>query len=324
MFETCDVGCDLCQSRDSVFVFEAKDRLYGCEGSFTYVKCRECGLVYMNPRICGEDIGSFYPEDYAPHRSKEKRSDKCPNSLSGRWKNARPVKSVKNFRKRFLGVPATLACVRRKLGSESRVLDVGCGGGQFLDRIRSETGCHVDGVDISEAAVAVAHQQYGIDIFNGPLTDAPFPADSFDVITAWSYLEHVLNPSEVLQKMRSLLKPDGQCVIAVPNIDSFNARIFKDKWYHLDCPRHLQLYSPETVRKLLDKAGLVVTRIVYGKTPWGLFPSLRYCFGDNSMPLKQRKRPRHASLLKRLFLPWTILVGLLKQSDIIIVYARIK
>ncbi len=316
------VICDLCQSDDADVLFNAKDRLYGTEGVFIYVRCRNCGLVYMNPRISAEDIVKSYPDDYSPYRSKEERLHKNKSSLTIWWKSNRIVTSFKNARKLLLGRAEIIRSVYKKLNSQSQVLDVGCGSGKFLNRIQSETGCHVDGVDISKLAVETAAHKYSLEIFNGPVTEAPFPPNSFDIITAWWYLEHVPNPSEVLQKMCSLLKYDGWCIIGIPNIDSFNGRIFKDKWYHLDCPRHLHIYSPNTISRLLDKAGFVVTRMVFGKTPWGLFRSLRYYFGDDSIPMKQRKRPRHASLLKRLLLPLTILLALLKQSDIMVIYAK--
>lgn len=190
--------------------------------------------------------------------------------------------------------------------------------------MRGMTGCSVDGVDTSKAAAKTAKENYKIDIFVGTLLECPFSDDYFDVITAWWYLEHVPNPSQVLREMSSLLKQDGYCVIGVPNIDSFNARTFKDRWYHLDCPRHLHIYSPDTIARLLDDADLEIIKIVFDKTPWGLFRSLRYYFGDDNVPLKHRKRLRGSSLLKRLLLPWTILLALLKQSDIMVVYVRKK
>ena len=124
--------------------------------------------------------------------------------------------------------------------------------------------------------------------------------------------------------MASMLKQDGHCVIGIPNIDSFNARTFGNKWYHLDCPRHLHIYSPDTIAKLLDKTGFDVRSIFFHKAPWGLFHSIRLRFGNDEVPLKNRKRLMCSSMLKRILLPWTILLALLKKADIIVVHARRK
>lgn len=302
-----DVACDLCGSSEADFLFEGKDRLYGCEGVFTYVQCKKCGLVYMNPQISPDDIGKFYPPTYGPH---EQKSEKRQHNLS-------VVKS------KLKKIPfAVLIC--DKLTQQSRLLDVGCGNADFLNKVSNVTKCQVHGIDISKAAAKAAKENYEIDIYTGTILESPFPCNYFDVITAWWYLEHVSNPSEVLRKMSSLLKKDGYCIIGVPNIDSFNARIFKAKWYHLDCPRHLYIYSPDTITKLLDKTGFFVTSIVFDKTSKGLFNSLRYRFGNENIPLKNRKRFSFSSLLKRFLLPWTILLALLKQSDNMVVCSRRK
>ncbi len=324
MIKTYDVKCDLCQSDDAEVLVRGGDRLYGGDDVFTYVKCKNCGLVYMNPCVCPEETAKLYPENYAPHQRKNAGGDKCKNSLGARLKRTSVLAGLQNMRKTFLDSTRIASRVLKNLNAESRVRDVGCGGGEFLNRIKSRTGCEVCGVDISPEAAIAAGESYGMDIFTGTITEASFAEGWFDVITSWWCLEHVPNPSETVRKMASLLKDDGWCVIGVPNIDSFNARVFGDKWYHLDCPRHLHIYSPATVGRLLDKAGLEVVRTVYGKTPWGLSRSLRYYFGDDAVPLKQRKRPRGFSMLKRILLPFTIILALLKQSDIMVVYARKK
>lgn len=302
-----DVPCNLCGSTERNFLFDAKDRLHGYEGTFTYVRCRECGLVYMNPRLSADDIGQFYPSDYGPHQNKAEKRQRNPRVLKSKLKKDRFI-----------------APIYGKLTKQSRLLDVGCGNADFLSKIKTATKCHADGIDISKAAARTAKENHGLDIFTGRITESPFPDGYFDIITSWWHLEHVTNPSEVLQKIYDLLKLDGCCVIGIPNIDSFNAKMFKDRWYHLDCPRHLYIYSPDTITKLLEKTGFVVTKIVFDKSPWDLFPSLRYYFGDDNIPLKYRKKLRGSSLLKKLLLPLTVLLALLKQSDIMVVYARKK
>jgi len=304
---TREVVCDLCGGDNRKFLFNARDRLHGFEGTFSYVSCTECGLVYMNPRISSDDIGKFYPPDYGPHQAKLGKRQQNPHILKTELKKK----------------PLSVA-ICDKLRQNNRLLDVGCGNADFLYAIKTMMGCSVYGVDNSKVAAKTAKENYGIDIFTGTILECPFPDDYFDVITAWWYLEHVPNPSEVLRKMSVLLKQDGYCVIGVPNIDSFAARTFKGKWYHLDCPRHLHIYSPDTITRLLDKTGFVVAKKIFDKTPWGLFRSLRYYFGDDNIPLKHRKRLRGSTLLKRLLLPWTILLALLGKSDIMVVYARKK
>jgi len=307
LIEKRDVPCNLCGSTDHSLLLTARDRLYGCDGTFTYVECKECGLVYMNPQVSPGDIGKLYPSTYTPHKQKSETRQQNLHLLKAKLKK-RPFPAV----------------VCDKLTKQSRLLDVGCGNADFLNEVRNVTQCQVYGIDISRAAAEAAKANHGIDMFTGTILQCPFPEGYFDVITSWWYLEHVSNPSEVLRKMAVLLKQDGHCVIGIPNIDSFNARTFGNKWYHLDCPRHLHIYSPDTIAKLLDKAGFDVRSIFFHRAPWGLFHSIRLRFGNDEVPLKNRKRLMCSSMLKRILLPWTILLALLKKADIMVVYARRK
>jgi hypothetical protein len=79
----------------------------------------------------------------------------------------------------------------------------------------------------------------------------PFSEGLFYLITGWRSLEHVSHPNEASQQFSTLLKEIGYCIIAVPNFNSFNAIFFKDNWFHLDAPRHLCIYTPSTLKKLL-------------------------------------------------------------------------
>jgi SAM-dependent methyltransferase len=295
--------CCLCGRDDSELLFRVRDRLHGCEGLFTYVRCPSCGLVYMDPQIATDDLPGLYPADYAPHQP----------SAQKRPRRRSPDAAIR--KKPFV----SQVCAR--LSHDSRLLDVGCGNGAFLDAVRTLAGCAVCGVDISRAAVA-ATQAYGIEVFAGTLPEAPFADESFDAITAWWYLEHVPNPLDVLVKIRHLLRPDGRCILGVPNVASWNARVFRDRWFHLDCPRHLYLYSPVTISRLLEKAGFVVEGIAFDPGTLGLVQSLRYRFGPDTSPLSRRPNPPGLRLLRTVARPWTRLLAWLKQSDLIVVCAR--
>lgn len=318
MIRTQKVPCNLCSSTESSFLFDARDRLHGIADIFTYVRCRECGLVYMNPQVVPEDTEKLYPADYAPHSKKAKGIGSRITSL---YNHISKIPIIGYSPKQLMNVKIA-GNIYRSLNQQSRILDVGCGAGAFLNSLRTDKGCEVYGVDISEAAVKEAKSSFGLDIFKGTITEATFPEAHFDIITAWWYLEHISDPQTTIAKISSFLKQNGHCIIGVPNYESFNARHFKDKWYHLDCPRHLCIWTPRAITRLLENHGLAVSKIIYDKTPWGLLGSLQYLlYGDNLNP-KYRNRLRNSFLLWVLFLPWTILMSLLKKSDIIVVYAR--
>jgi SAM-dependent methyltransferase len=296
--ETREVACPLCGADRPRRLFEASDRLHGTPGTYTYVRCEACGLTYMNPQVYG-DLLPLYPYEYAPHQPPRERGRR------GRVASlVRGLPGLGRLAREALSVTMVDDWVAAELSPESRWLDVGCGNGAFLRKVREDVGCTVCGVDVAPAAVEVARAG-GLEVHLGTVEDAPYPAGHFDVISGWWFLEHVPNPNEAVAQMASLLKDGGRAILAVPNVSSLNARLFGTRWYHLDCPRHLTLWTPATMRRLCTEHGLAVDRIRYDKSAWGLRGSLRL--------------PRGASPA---VLPWTILMGFLRLSDTIVVYGQ--
>jgi len=101
----------------------------------------------------------------------------------------------------------------------------------------------------------------GLDVATGAFEDVGYPDRFLDVITMYHVLEHLHNPREALSKAYQLLKSGGLLVVAVPNLDSLQARIFRQRWYHLDAPRHLYHFTPRTLEMLLHEAGFKIVEI---------------------------------------------------------------
>jgi SAM-dependent methyltransferase len=135
-----------------------------------------------------------------------------------------------------------------------RVLDVGCGRGVLLQEFRRR-GWEVQGTELSESAASYARQTLTIPVEIGDLETIGFPPNYFDAITLWHVLEHVADPRALLAEIRRILKPDGVLLVAVPNFGSLEARVSKDKWFHLDVPRHVTHFSATTLERALNENG---------------------------------------------------------------------
>jgi len=323
--------CVLCGEMAEEPVFQACDRLYGISGKYAYAKCPRCKLLYLMSKITREDIGKLYPSSYVPHsyhqacqsfKEPDIEQKKVKRSMSLRLIRSSLTKLIReHFINRLKGTRIKRD-VYNRLNSSSRVLDVGCGSGEFLYKLKVEKGCRVFGVDMSEQAVKTANKAFGLKIDQGWLEEMSFPEASFDLITAWWFLEHVPNPKTVLNAMNKLLKEDGDLIIGIPNSNSVNTSVFRDRWYHLDCPRHFNLWTPDTFKEMLALHGLTATRIVYDKTPWGLLGSLQYVFFGNNYTSRFKNMINHNPILYLLFLPWTIIIGLLGKADIMVFYCK--
>jgi len=87
------------------------------------------------------------------------------------------------------------------------------------------------------------------------LEEIEFPDDHFDAVTMWHVLEHVHDPRTVLSEVSRILKPNGILLVGVPNFGGFEARFFRDKWFHLDVPRHVTHLTKPSLKQALSANG---------------------------------------------------------------------
>jgi predicted SAM-dependent methyltransferase len=137
-----------------------------------------------------------------------------------------------------------------------------------------ERGWDSHGIEINERAAANGCLR-GLQISKGTIQDAKFDAKEFDYVRASHSFEHITRPHDTLNEIHRLLKPTGQLLLAVPNVDSLPARLFKRYWWHLCPPVHPFGYSVETLTRLLEQHGFRVTKVVFNSDYVGLLGSLQ-------------------------------------------------
>ena len=152
--------------------------------------------------------------------------------------------------------------------AKGRLLDIGCATGAFLVYMRNhQVNWQLKGVETSPYASQIARTQYNLDVFTGSLEEAKFPDLYFDVVSLWEVLEHLQNPIDTLTEVHRVLKKDGIIVLRVPNGSSFDARLFKQYWEGLDPPRHLFVFTPNTIKEVFKKTGFELLK--WYTTPGG-------------------------------------------------------
>jgi 2-polyprenyl-3-methyl-5-hydroxy-6-metoxy-1,4-benzoquinol methylase len=176
-----------------------------------------------------------------------------------------PIKLLKPFYKLFLQITGLRRAEKkwRKRSDElylgeaipdGRLLDVGCGKGDFLARMRRQ-GWNVEGLEVDPDAVDMARAEHGLTIHLGDLESRAFPGDSFDAITMNHVIEHIHDPVSLIRECRRVLRPGGRLVLVTPNVNSLAHWTFKRDCSHLDPPRHLHLFSKGTLRECAARAG---------------------------------------------------------------------
>jgi len=253
------VACYGCGGSQRTPFRSAQDDLGGKPGTFTFVTCSTCGLVYQCPRIPLERIAAYYDDEYVSHRH---RVDWGPfTRLYERAMSSHDRKKVEIARRHVA------------LGPSAEVLDVGCGAGTFLHRVHEETGARVTGVDFKDLRHLPWYE--AIDARLGLFYEQALGKDRFDLITMWHFLEHDYDPRRSLAHARDLLRPgSGRLVIEVPRLDSTSARLFRGRWPGLQAPQHTVLFDKEQLLRFVREADLEVVEHL----PYGAFPAYFYLF----------------------------------------------
>ena len=209
-------------------------------GDFELRKCRNCELIYVNPRLSNEDLSKLYDEDFY-----FSTGGSCETLAS--W----VIELIQTRRRRRV----------ERYGPPGHLLDIGSGDGSFVHHM-ARHGWSATGIDFSPAAVELSGRfSSGARFLRGSLEDHDFPARGLDLVTLWQVLEHIGEPRQLLRSCHRLLRPGGMFVAAVPNIDGLSSRLTGERWWGLDVPRHQIHYTPVTLRRSLEAAGFRVVHI---------------------------------------------------------------
>lgn len=140
-----------------------------------------------------------------------------------------------------------------------KALEIGCGDGVMLATLRRR-GWDVCGTERTEAMAATAREIYGIKVYVPP--EVPVQGqDSYDLIVLFQVLEHLSDPIDALRNARRLLAKQGRIIVGVPNLASWQARYGKDGWLHLDVPRHLVHFTPQSLAFVAKRTGLRIEAV---------------------------------------------------------------
>ena len=236
-----DVHCPLCDGGDEEVLLVKEAEAEPC--AYRFVRCRACGLGYLNPRPSVATIGRYYQADYKPYGAPDEGTAGWPSRL----------------RERLLG-PRRDSFTRLPFHGERRLLDFGCGGGWYARRMQ-QRGWHVTGMDFSSHAAANVERRFGIPVHVGTLPHPAVTPGSFDAVTMGSVLEHVHDPHQVVAAAAEALTPGGLLAVLVPNLDGWGFRYFGEDWFGLDLPIHLLHFTQPTLRTLVEAHGLEVIRL---------------------------------------------------------------
>ncbi len=229
-----------------------------------------------------------------------------------------------------------LASLQRALPPPARLLDVGAGRGRFVVAALG-AGYAARGLEPSTRGVVAAREEYGVALEQADVEGASVGEGSVDALSLWHVLEHLEDPRAALVTLRGWLAPGGVLLVGVPNLDSWQARLAGERWYHLDLPRHRTHFTPLGLTTLLEETGFAVEQVEHvlaEHNPLGMWlafasrltrrPNYLYHLLKRSAPTRSRDLP--LTLLALPFVPLAVavelLAGLRRRGGTVAVVAR--
>lgn len=270
--------CPVCRSPGLPKFEEMVDRVFGAPGRWTMKQCTtaSCGTLWLDPRPTPQDIGKAY-QTYYTH-GVESKGTVLKRTIRALAREHAAVRygfasSHLPWPGRFVATAAAalypglrdhLDLLVRYLPSTAfgsgRLLDVGCGDGEALEILR-DLGWKVQGVEVDPQAVAAALSR-SLNVQHGTLHEVAFEQDTFDAVTSSHVIEHVHDPREFLAESRRILRSGGVLIAVTPNATAWSILRYGVNSLNLDPPRHLALFSTDSLRRLAESVGLREVRVV--------------------------------------------------------------
>jgi 2-polyprenyl-3-methyl-5-hydroxy-6-metoxy-1,4-benzoquinol methylase len=228
-----NVNCNYCGLDNSSLLY-IKD-------GFNIVKCNNCNLVYVNPRLTSKAINDLYDDNY--------------------FKGGGFDPSVQ-YEKEFLEKKDTIdlndwdiSTLKQMTGETSNInlLDIGSGMGLFIYKAQKK-GFNVKGLELSEFAVNFAKSK-GLEAENNSIYNTKLPDNFFHVISMKEVIEHLPDPKNALSIIYKSLKPNGVLFITTGNFNCPERKIKGANWFYFMPMGHIYIFEPITIKNFLKQAG---------------------------------------------------------------------
>jgi ubiquinone/menaquinone biosynthesis C-methylase UbiE len=238
--------CPLCGEEENLPYAYEEVTLKGINNKLGINKCIKCSLVYTSPRLNSDGLKILYDELYATH------------TVSGTYNV-----SFDSAEKEYFSFKDY---VHQYLPNGGRILDIGCGTGNFLSQFKNDKRYDIEGVEFSSFAAKEAREK-GVKVHLGDILALNITSQSYDCVSLIYVLEHFPRPLDLLIEIHRLLKTGGYCFIAVPNFNYLRlvytglvSYVFFRKKTHLFAEEHLQNFTPKTLSVMIKKAGYSIVK----------------------------------------------------------------
>ncbi len=250
--------CGYCKQTDYKICYPTFD-IFG--NNYNICHCNLCKAYFLSPRPDEEMLAKAYSSDYY---------GESEDKFEGIFERV-----IDHFRKK------RAYRLSKLINKKASILDIGCGNGRFLKGLLKYGDYKLNGIELEGNSANRASQIQEINLKIGILEEGNFEPDSLDAITLFQVFEHLTEPKRTLEIIKNILKKDGILIMSFPNIVSYQSKLFKGKWLHLDPPRHLFYFDPVDLTDLMQKQGFTHVKSNYAsieQNPFGMIQSILNAF----------------------------------------------
>lgn len=278
--------CRVCGTVDEHRTYEVREMMFGTREIFSYFQCNNCQCLQI--ATIPENLGRFYPNDYYSLNS---RPEPETVNIAHRWLQKQLTRTalfdrgykISAIIKNLIDLPReihdpcsglSIGNVLRKAGIKSfsaQMLDIGCGSySPWLTNLSRLGFRNLTGAD---PFVDADHHYENVHIYRRSVDEI---GGKYDLITLHHSLEHMPDQLHTMQKIKTLLKPEGICLVRIPLVSSYAWEKYGVNWVELDAPRHLYLHSLASLKFIGERVGLNLIDIAYDSLPFEFYGSEQY------------------------------------------------
>lgn len=269
--------------------------------SARWVECGACGVAMLRAFPNAQELERWYTQDISGKTpppllgnssEKERLLQRLARAHAGSsWPDLFWRFALHPLHAHFQGLPSQPA--------PGKILDIGCGDGHWLAVMQS-LGWSVQGIEQDPRRASTARAR-GVLVWVGNVADYPWDGVPYDVIRLWHVIEHLPEPKTILSRVNPWLRPGGELIVGVPNLNGLMHKVFRKNWSGLEYPKHLFHFTSTGLDRLIRSSGFAQTRIRF--LSCGTFlDSLGLKFGSKGLRVASSFPVRLASIYLDRFL----------------------
>ncbi len=270
--------CKFCGNQSGKSSVIIKEMLNGTNEEFGYYECEHCKSLQI--KKIPENLGQYYQQEYYSFNTMNKIIKKVKfylyeHYLYGNFIGKILSKFIEDNKELLIILSELLK--DNRITENSRILDIGCGNGDFLDDLANVGFKNLNGM---EPYIEQDIQTESFTIFKNFLSDF-YPKEKYDLIFLKDSLEHMDNPYDNLLKVKSLLSSNGAILISIPVKTEYFWDLYGVNWFQLDAPRHLIIPTLDGIKNLMNNLDLRIEKTIFNSIPYSFIISEDYLNGKS-------------------------------------------